>query len=179
MALEEATYNITYQNDIYEIRNYNDRLAIQVNYKNEFSGFRKLFNYISGSNIDQKKISMTKPVIQSKKISITTPVTQTNKNGVNVMQFILPSKFTKKNAPSPTDEKITLVTIESGFFAVIKYSGLLTEKNYQNYKKILKDNLLKDNVEILSSSIKATYNKPFTLPFLRRNEVMFRVVWKD
>ena len=56
MALEEAPYNVVYQNNIYEIRNYNDRLAIEVNYKNSSSGFRKLFNYIAGSNINSTKI---------------------------------------------------------------------------------------------------------------------------
>ena len=59
MAYEEATYSIVDQNDIYEIRNYSDRLAIQVNYTNTRNGFRKLFNYISGSNIDSTKINMT------------------------------------------------------------------------------------------------------------------------
>ena len=56
MAYEEATYSIVYQNDVYEIRNYSDRLAIQVNYTNQDGGFRRLFNYISGSNIDSTKI---------------------------------------------------------------------------------------------------------------------------
>ena len=54
-----------------------------------------------------------------------------------------------------------------------------TDKNFDKRRKILKDILLKDNIEILSSAIRATYNGPFTLPFLRRNEVMFRVVWKN
>lgn len=179
MAYEEATYSIVYQNDVYEIRNYSDRLAIQINYTNQGKGFRRLFNYISGSNIDSTKINMTTPVTQSTKISMTTPVTQSNENGVKVMQFYLPSNFTIKNAPAPIDKELKLIIIEQGYYAVIKYSGRLTDKNFDKRRKILKDNLLKDNIEILSSAIKATYNGPFTLPFLRRNEAMFRVVWKD
>ena len=167
MAYEETTYSIVDQNDVYEIRNYSDRLAIQVNYTNTRSGFRKLFNYISGSNIDSTKINMT------------TPITQFNENGIKVMQFFLPLNFTKKNAPVPIDKELKLIIIEQGSFAVIKYSGRLTDKNYEKHRNILKDNLLKDNIDILSSAIRATYNGPFTLPFLRRNEVMFRVVWKE
>ena len=179
MAYEEATYSIVYQNDVYEIRNYSDRLAIQVNYTNQHRGFRRLFNYISGSNIDSTKINMTTPVTQSTKISMTTPVTQSNENGVKVMQFYLPSNFTKKNVPTPSDKELKLIIIEQGYYAVIKYSGRLTDKNFDKHRKILKDNLLKDNIETLSSAIRATYNAPFTLPFLRRNEAMFRVVWKN
>ena len=179
MAYEEATYSIVYQNDVYEIRNYSDRLAIQVNYTNQDGGFRRLFNYISGSNIDSTKINMTTPVTQSTKISMTTPITQSNENGVKVMQFYLPSNFTKKNAPEPIDKELKLIIIEQGYYAVIKYSGRLTDKNFDKHRKILKDNLLIDNIEILSSAIRATYNGPFTLPFLRRNEAMFRVVWKN
>ena len=179
MAYEEATYSIVYQNDVYEIRNYSDRLAIQANYTNQGGGFRKLFNYISGSNIDSTKINMTTPVTQSTKISMTTPVTQSNENGVKVMQFYLPSNFTIRNAPTHKDKELKLVIIEQGYYAVIKYSGRLTVKNFDKRRKILKDNLLKDNIEILSSAIRATYNGPFTIPFLRRNEAMFRVVWKN
>ena len=167
MALEEANYNVVYQNDVYEIRNYGDRLAIQVSYTNEGGGFRRLFNYISGSNIDSIKINMTKPAIQS------------NENGSTVMQFLLPSNFTKNNAPAPTDQELKLIVIEQGYYAAIKYSGRLSDKNFDKHRIILKENLLKDDIEILSSAIRATYNGPFTLPFLRRNEAMFRIDWKN
>jgi len=167
MAYEEANYSIVYQNDVYEIRNYSDRLAIQANYTNQSSGFRRLFNYISGSNINSTKINMT------------VPATQSNENGRKVMQFFLPSNFTKKNAPTPTDKELKLILIEQDYYAVIKYSGWLTDKNFDKHRNILKENLLKNNIEILDSAIRATYNSPFTLPFLRRNEAMFRVAWKD
>ena len=167
MAYEEASYSIVYQNTVYEIRNYSERLAVQVNDINQNGAFRKLFNYISGSNTDSIKISMT------------IPATQSSENGSKVMQFFLPSKFTKKDAPSPLDKELKLKIIEQGYYAVINYSGRLTDVNFNKHRKILKDNLLKDNIEIIRSAIRATYNGPFTLPFLRRNEVMFRVVWKD
>jgi len=179
MAYEEAIYTTVYKNSIYEIRNYSNRLAIQLTYTNDKKGFRKLFNYISGANIDSKKINMTTPVTQSTKISMTIPVTQSNEKANKVMQFFLPSNFTKKNAPEPTDDELSLKTIEQGYYAVMKYSGRITDKNFDKYKRILKDSLIKDNIKILSSAIKATYNGPFTLPFLRRNEVMFLVIWKD
>ena len=167
MAYEEATYGIVHQNDFYEIRYYDDRLAVQATYTSQDSSFRNLFNYISGANINSKKIKMT------------TPVTQSKISSEMVMQFYLPKKFTKKTAPVPTDPRVKLIIIEEGYYAVIKYSGRLTDNNFDEHKKILKNNLLKDNIEILSSVIRATYNGPFTLPFLRRNEVMFRVVWKE
>ena len=167
MAYEEAIYDIVYQNDVYEIRNYDDRLAIQVNYTNEGGGFRRLFNYISGSNIDSTKINMT------------IPATQFNENGSKIIQFFLPSNFTKKDAPAPTNNKVKLVVIEEGYYAVLKYSGRLTNKNFDKNKKNLREKLLKDNIVILSSAINAIYNGPFTLPFLRRNEAIFRIDWKN
>jgi len=122
---------------------------------------------------------MTTPVTQSTKISMTAPVTQSSEGGVKVMQFFLPSNFTKKNAPAPTDKELKLIIIEQGYYAVIKYSGRLTDKNFNKHRNILKDSLLKDNIKILSSALQATYNRPFTLPFMRRNEAMFRVAWKN
>ena len=166
MAYEESPFNIVHQTDIYEIRHYVDRLAVQATYTNQNSSFRNLFNYISGANIDSEKIQMT------------TPVTQSEESSEMVMQFYLPSKFTKKTAPVPTDPKVELITIEEGHYAVIKYSGRLTDKNFNKHKKILKENLIEDKIEIIGPAIKATYNGPFTLPILRRNEAIFHVDWK-
>ena len=83
MAYEEPSFNIVFQNDVYEIRYYVERLAVEANYSNQNSSFRNLFNYISGENIDTKKIKMT------------TPVTQFQENSKMVMQFYLPSNFKK------------------------------------------------------------------------------------
>ena len=50
MAYEEANYEVMKKNEIYEIRKYSDRLAIEAEISNQGSSFRKLFKYISGDN---------------------------------------------------------------------------------------------------------------------------------
>ena len=167
MANEEAAYKVLHENDIYEVRYYSDRLVVQIVKTNENKGFRQLFNYISGENNNAKKIEMT------------VPVTQTKKDNKLFMQFFLPSIFTKETAPIPNNPDIEINTIEEGYFAVIKYSGRITDKNFEKHFKILKQKLLEDKILILGSSIRAAYNRPFTLPSSRRNEVMFRIDWKN
>ena len=163
MAYEEENYEVMKQNKVYEIRKYSDRLAIEVITSEQGSSFRKLFNYISGYNENKEKISMT------------TPVTQIEKKGSMTMQFYLPSKFSKDNTPNPSNSEVKVLNIKGGFYAVIKYSGRASDKNFIKHKDILKNELKKNNISILSSPIKATYDKPFTLPKLRRNEAMFKV----
>ena len=167
MANEEAPYYIVHKNDVYEIRQYSDRLAVQVINKGDNKSFRKLFNYISGSNNTSEKIAMT------------IPVTQTKKDGEMYMQFYLPSKFNNETTPIPTNPDIEITTISKGYFAVIKFSGRSSDKNFEKHSEILKQKLADDKIKIIGSSIRATYNSPFTLPLLRRNETMFNVEWKQ
>ena len=175
MALEEPKYQIVKSNNNYEIRKYNKRLAVEVTYSNQDSGFRYLFNYISGENTASEKISMTVPVTQSVKIDMTAPVTQSKKNGKLVMQFYLPSKFTINTAPKPTNRRVSLVELEAGIYAVIKYSGRVTNNNFHRHYEELKEYLTKDNINFIEPAIRATFNGPFTLPILRRNEVMMKI----
>ena len=162
MAYEEANYVIVKENKGYEIRKYSDRLVIETNFI-EGNGFRKLFNYISGNNEESEEIKMT------------VPVTQEIKNENMTMQFYLPSKFNKDNAPKPSNSDIKILTIEGGYYAVIKYSGRSSDKNFLKNKEILKKQLKQDNITIISPPIRASYNSPFTLPMLKRNEVMYRI----
>ena len=179
MALEEPKFQILKSNGKYEVRKYNDRLAVEVEYSNEDSGFRYLFNYISGENMQSEKINMTVPVTQSVKIDMTAPVTQSKEYGKKVMQFFLPSKFTFETAPKPTNNRVSLVVLEGGVYAVIKYSGRLTDKNFQKHYEELKDYLIKDKINFIEPAIKATYDGPFTLPVLRRNEVMMKINYNE
>ena len=162
MAYEEANYEIVKENKKYEIRKYPDRLVIETN-SIKGNGFRKLFNYISGNNEKNQEIKMT------------VPVTQEIKNGNMTMQFYLPSKFNKDNAPKPSNSEIKVLTIEGGYYAAIKYSGRSSDKNFLKNKDILEKELKQDNIIILSPPIRASYNSPFTLPMLKRNEVMYKV----
>ena len=167
MAYEEPNYEVVHTSESYEIRHYKERVVVQTKSGNQNNGFRSLFNYISGSNEGSQKISMT------------TPVTQFNKDGEEIMQFFLPSEFEKFNAPMPTDKNVEISTINEGYFAVMIYSGRSSNGNFNRHSSILKDLLLQDQIEIISSPIKATYNSPFTLPILRRNEAMFRVEYNN
>ena len=163
MANEETNYKIIDKNDIYEIRKYSDRFAVETMSSGIDSNFRKLFHYISGRNETEEKIKMT------------TPVTQVEKNGNKSMQFYLPSKFNSENVPNPSREDVKIVNIEGGYYAALKYSGRASDKNFLKHKKILENELQKKNVSIISPPIRATYDSPFTLPMNRRNEVMFKV----
>ena len=166
MANEEAKYDVVKSNEIYEIRKYSDRLAVQALNTNQNNSFRKLFNYISGDNETNEEIKMT------------IPVTQMEKKGNMTMQFYLPSKFNKDNIPNPSRSDIEIVNVEGGYYAVIRYSGRASNKNFIKHKEILENELKKDNILISGSAIKASYNSPFTLPMLKRNEAMFKVNWK-
>ncbi len=167
MSYEEANYKVVKKNEVYEIRKYSDRLAIETDISNEGNSFRKLFNYISGNNDKNEEIKMT------------TPVTQMKKKGNMTMQFYLPSKFNKENTPAPSNSDIKILNIKEGYYAVIRYSGRASEKNFTKHKSILENQLKRDGISILSAPIKATYDGPFTLPMNRRNEAMFEINIKN
>jgi len=167
MSYEEANYEVVKKNEVYEIRKYSDRLAIETDISNEGSSFRKLFNYISGNNENNEEIKMT------------TPVTQIEKKGNMTMQFYLPSRFNKENIPSPSNPDVKILDIKGGYYAVIRYSGRASDKNFIKHKSILENELKKDDMSFLSPPIKATYDGPFTLPMNRRNEAMFEINIKN
>ena len=167
MAYEEPNYKLIKTTDVYEIRQYEDRLAVQTTQSTGRNGaFGRLFNYISGSNESSSKIAMTVPVIQS------------NNESKSSMVFFLPKSFTKQSAPTPDEDNVELITVKGGFYAVIKYSGRSSNSNYSKHSARLIEALKQDNMVTIGDPMMATYNGPFTLPFMRRNEAMYQVEWK-
>ncbi|NCF48985.1 MAG: heme-binding protein [Bacteroidetes bacterium] len=178
MSYEEPDYKIVRTSDVYEIRHYPKRVVAEVIYGIEDGGFRALFDYISGVNEASEKVQMTVPVTQSEKIDMTAPVTQSNQDGKMVMQFFLPKQYSSQTAPKPTDPRIAIVELPETYFAVLSYSGSASDRNFEKRHKELKAALDEDGMTITGAPIKATYNSPFTLPFLRRNEAMYPVNWE-
>jgi hypothetical protein len=177
MSYEEPKYTVVSETDIYEIRHYKNRTVAEITFETDNSGFKALFDYISGANLGLQKLEMTVPVTQSKKIDMTVPVTQSNTNGKMIMRFFLPEQYSTKNAPKPTDTRVRIIDLPEQYFGVISYSGFASESNFEKHHEKLRKVLLSDGLVITGPPVKATYNSPFTPPFLRRNEAMYPLQW--
>ena len=81
--------------------------------------------------------------------------------------------------PNPSREDVRIINIEGGYYAVLIYSGRASDGNFIKHKEILEKELNKNKIIIISPPIRATYDSPFTLPNLRRNEAIFLVDWKE
>ena len=176
VASEEILYRLVNKNEIYEIRYYNTVLIAEVEYTGANGGFGELFNYISGAN---KQTVNDKNIGSSVKIEMTTPVTRINYRDSNIMQFFLPNRFTLETVPKPTNPNVRIRQFDSGYFAAIRYSGSTSEENFRKYANVLINSLDDNNINYLEPAIQATYNGPFTPPFMRRNEVIYKVEWNN
>jgi len=176
MAIEEPKYTVLRTTDLYEIRDYADRVAVEtIQGDGENGAFQRLFKYISGANVQSSKIAMTVPVTQSTKIAMTAPVTQSTGKDGTAMRFFLPVSYTMDTAPVPSDDRVKLVLVRGGIYAVHRYSGRSSVKNFNDAAQTLFDALRRDGLTAVGVPIKATYNGPFTPFFLRRNEAMVRI----
>lgn len=66
---ETAPYKVLEKEELFEIRQYDAfyTAAVEEDTLEGSSGFRQIFDYISGNNEDQTKISMTTPVFNEMK----------------------------------------------------------------------------------------------------------------
>ena len=181
-SVEQPKYQVLSSEDQIEIREYKPMIIAEVNVqggrKEAISqGFRYLADYIFGNNIKNNNDSMTAPVIQqqSEKIAMTAPVSQHAEGSGWAVNFVMPSQYSLDTLPNPNNKKIILKEIPSKVFAVIRFSGMNTNKNISLHEKKLQAYLSEKEIYALSAPIYAFYNPPWTLPLLRRNEVLIEI----
>jgi SOUL heme-binding protein len=87
----------------------------------------------------------------------------------------MPASYTMDTLPNPKNPTVKLKEVEAKRFAVIRFSGMAGEDSLKNHTDELKVYLRSKNLRSLSAPTYAFYNPPWTLPFLRRNEVMVEV----
>ena len=118
---------------------------------------------------------MTAPVMQEpragEKISMTAPVLQEEDGAGWRMSFVMPAKYTMDTIPKPIDPMVVLREVQGRKVAAIRYKGLLSEENIKEKTKELEGWLEKNGYRALSKFRSAGYDPPWTIPFLRRNEV--------
>jgi hypothetical protein len=182
---EQPSYQIVAKQGNKEIRKYDSYVIAKTTVSGSFKdaqseGFNILAGYIFGKNKSQQKIAMTAPVVQkaeSEKISMTAPVViSSNKNKTWTMTFSMPSKFTLETLPVPTDERVKIEKVEEKFVAALTFSGFWNEsKNAEKGKELKEWMRGYKEYQLTSQPMFAGYNPPWTLPFLRRNEMLIEL----
>ena len=185
MAYDEPAYTVVHRAGSIEYRQYGPHLIAEtlVQAAGDFDragneGFGRLFRYITGGNTGKARIAMTAPVSQAaqgEKIAMTVPVQQVSSADGWRIAFMLPGEYTLATAPTPTDQRIRVIEVPGRLMAVLRYSGRWTESNYTAHRDELLNNIAAAGVKVLSQPELARYNAPFSLPFLRRNEVLIEV----
>jgi hypothetical protein len=185
MSYEEPGYSVLRQSGDVEYRRYDPYLVAEtfVEGSADFDasgneGFRRLFRYIAGGNTSQAKISMTAPVSQAaqgEKIAMTVPVQQAGSAAGWRIAFMMPAEYTLESAPVPSDPRVKVVAVPARVVAVLRYSGRWTESNYVEHRDALLKILDTSGIKRIGEPWLARYNAPFSLPFLRRNEVLSEV----
>jgi hypothetical protein len=188
-AYEQPKYEIVKKYDGFELRRYAPYIVAETVVSGEFDdagnkAFRILFKYISGDNLKKTEIPMTAPVNQSlatdagEKIEMTAPVEQAphgKDTDTYVFSFIMPSKYTLETLPSPVDPRVILRQVKSRLLAALTYSGTWSEKRYRQHEAALLEAVKNAGLITIGEPIFARYNSPFTLWFLRKNEVLVEV----
>ena len=180
--VEKPDYKVIQSEQNIEIRQYEPMIIaeVEVDGKREDAirdGFRLLADYIFGNNTVLQVISMTAPVQQkeNQKIAMTAPVQQQSMGKSWRMSFVMPSKYRLDSLPVPNNNRVRLKEILTKKFAVIEFSGTNTDENVTKYENQLMNYKEENQIKINDSPKYAFYNPPWSLPFLRRNEVMIEI----
>jgi hypothetical protein len=198
---EQPPYEVVGRVGDAEIRRYAPQIAAEAvvegpveTARNE--GFRRVAGYIFGDNTAKASVAMTAPVVQgreaaggSQSIAMTAPVVQARAGRSEAIamtspvvqqpagaeswsiQFIMPSKYTLATLPQPNDPRVRLVEIPARTFAVVRFSGLGREDAVARHEKALDAALAGSSWRAVGEPVTWYYDPPWTVPFLRRNEV--------
>lgn len=185
MAIETLAYEVVARYDEFELRQYAAHLLAEVQVQGSFDAagnraFGALFAFISGRNRARRSLAMTTPVVQqamaSEKIAMTTPVMQ-QPNGDNIytVGFVMPAVYSDDTVPQPTDPAVRVRAVPAKLMAARAYTGTWSQRNYQQQEARLLRALTAAGLAAVGVPLYARYNGPFTLPFLRHNEVLIEV----
>ena len=184
-AIDEPAYTVVQTTDVFEVRQYAPYLVAEVVVPGPVSeagnqGFSLLGGYIFGKNKGERKLEMTAPVTQQAappvKLEMTAPVTQAATPGGFLVQFVLPKGYTLATLPEPLDAKVKLREVPGNRVAVICFSGSWSQSLYEEKLQTLRGTLSAAGMATVGEPVSSRYNSPFSLPFLRRNEIWLNLV---
>jgi hypothetical protein len=186
MATEEPQFSILEKTPPFELRSYAPMILAEVKVEGNLDeassqGFRLIAAYIFGQNQVSEKIAMTTPVVvegqtpKSAKIAMTSPVTVESNAGQWTISFVMPAEYTMESLPKPLNSKVQLRQIPTVKRAVISFTGFYNENKIAERTLELEEWIKSKNLQGTGAPKFARYNPPWTLPFMRRNEIMIDI----
>lgn len=188
---QEPSYAVVLKDGQREVRRYPSYVVARTRVAGDLDrtsnpAFRRLFNYISGNNDGKRKLEMTAPVIQRAarsstevegvRLPMTAPVIQSEAGDGWVMEFIMPAEQSIETLPRPLDPTVTLAVVEPRHVAVVRFSGTVNAQDARSRVAALTDWASTRGYRPVEARYQlARYDPPFTLPFLRRNEIQVTV----
>jgi hypothetical protein len=190
MATEEPQFSIIEKSEPFELRSYAPQLIAEVKVEGDLDtassqGFRLIAAFIFGQNQVSEKISMTTPVAietaQSTKIAMTVPVgieaSKDSAKGVSqwVFSFVMPSEYTMATLPKPLNPLVSIRELPAQRRAANTFSGFYNEAKVLEKTKALEDWIKSKQWQSIGNPQFARYNPPWSIPFMRRNEILITV----
>lgn len=184
VATEQPNYRVIEKSGDFELRAYDPMIVAETWLAGSMrevssAGFRVLADYIFGNNRsragDAEKISMTAPVTlepRAEKIDMTAPVGMAQSGEQWRVHFVMPSSYTIDTLPTPNNPAVHLREVPASNYAVLRFSGWVTDDKRAEKTSELMAWLSSKGITPRGEAELARYNPPWTLPFLRRNEVM-------
>ena len=164
----------------FEIRNYASGLAAEVEVEGARlqaiqRGFRLLADFIFGHNAPSDHMTAQLPAVtKAQKIPMTTPVLQQQGEGQKwTVQFIMPQEYTLDTLPKPTNPIVSIRELPARQVAVLRFSGSTKNTPHiEEQTRRLGHYMAEKSLKPAGTPVLAFYDPPWTLPFMRRNEVM-------
>lgn len=189
MATEEPKFDILSKEGDFELRLYAPMLVAETlvsGSQDEASsrGFRVIASYIFGDNksaaAGAQKIAMTAPVLLERqnagqKINMTAPVTMDKIGDQWRVHFVMPSQYKIADLPTPNNPAVTLREIQASKYAAVRFSGFSGEEKVAAKTKELTDWVIARGHAAINTPQLARYDPPWTLPFMRRNEILVEI----
>ena len=180
--VEQPKYDVVERDQNIEVRDYSPMIVAEAEVAGErraaiSAGFRIIAAFIFGENVSAQQTVPTTPAAErtGEKIAMTAPVTQQANGATWHVRFVMPGGYNMDTLPKPRNAAVKLKEITAKRFAVIRFSGLPTENALNSRTNELGVFIKAKGLQTSSSPTYAFYNPPWTLPFLRRNEIMIEI----
>ncbi len=183
-AIEEPKFELLSREGAFELRQYAPTIVAEVLVGGDLDtasnrGFRLVAGYIFGGN---RAVSSVAAAPVAEKIAMTAPVVavpedRSNLEGANRwrVQFVMPSSYTLATLPKPDNPAVVLREVPGQRLAAVRFSGFMSEAKVEAKAQELLAWLQQRGLRAVGAPRLLRYDPPWTLPFMRRHEVVFEI----